>query len=400
MFLLGFNARTVIFNRDIKMRARSLRTNQDMTLLAAVEPVLHGVGDQFGQYQGQRGRILRGHKPERTVEIDVDTLVAHGGQIDAHLQQLRNHFIEVDHLVRGLAEAFVDHGDGLHTALRLRKFLLDLLRLGLARLQPEQRRDGLQIVLHPVMDFGDRRVFGLQFNVPTAQLGDITAQHDGARPAVGVVQRQRPHGHRGTIGFKLGIDRRLAAQNQRQAFRECVVRMQQLRTDLAQILALHGGQRAETAEAAHRVGRSVSHDTIDGEDDEPVGDTGVVPLVHHRVMIRELPARNHLVQLFAGVDAFGLITAVGFTRRHIGLAHNQAQGLALVADRSVHIAHRRFADAAHHGRAENRRRAHRCVQLAVEFTVDFLADNILAAQGHHRGWTALVGDDIAAVRHR
>ena len=256
------------------------------------------------------------------------------------------------------------HGDGLDTALRLGKLLLDLLRFRFAGLQPEQRGNRLKVVLDPVMDFRNRGVLGLQLNIPATQFSHIPAQDDGTDTPIGVIQRHRSHRHGGTVRFELRIRCRLAAEHERQAFRERVVGVQQLCADLAEILALHGGQRSQSAEAAHRVRRGVPHDAVDREDDEPVGDAGVVPLVHHRIMIWELAAGNHLVQLLAGVDAFRFIPAVGFTSGHVGFTHHKTQGFAVMPDRRVHVAYRRTADAAHDGRAEDRGRVHSCLEFA------------------------------------
>ena len=48
-------------------------------------------------------------------------------------------------------------------------------------LQPQQRRDRLQVVLHPVVDLADRGVLREQQPVPAAQLGDVAQQHDARR---------------------------------------------------------------------------------------------------------------------------------------------------------------------------------------------------------------------------
>jgi len=67
------------------------------------------------------------------------------------------------------------HGNGLHAALRLLQFLLDLIRLGLTSLKPQQCGDGLQVVLDTMVNLGNRSVLGLQLLLTTAQLGDVTA---------------------------------------------------------------------------------------------------------------------------------------------------------------------------------------------------------------------------------
>ena len=152
--------------------------------------MLHGVGDQFRKHQRQRRGVLRRHHAELADEVDVDVLVAHGGQIDGHLQQAGNDLVIVHDLVGGLAQALVHHGDGLHTKLGLLQLFLDLFGLGLACLQPEQRGNRLQIVLHTMMDFGDGRILGLQLLLTATQFGDVTAKHDTATASIGIHQWQ------------------------------------------------------------------------------------------------------------------------------------------------------------------------------------------------------------------
>ena len=47
-------------------------------------------------------------------------------------------------------------------------------------LQPQQRRDRLQVVLHPVVDLADRRVLRHEHPVPAAQVGDVAQQDERA----------------------------------------------------------------------------------------------------------------------------------------------------------------------------------------------------------------------------
>ena len=120
-------------------------------------------------------------------------------------------------------------------------------------------------------------------------------------------------------------------------------------------------------------------------------------LVHNRVTVRELAARNHLIQLFAGADAFGLITAVRFACGHVGLADHQAKRLAIMTHRRIHIAHRGLAHSAEHRRTEHRFAVHGRVKLGAQGFRDDVADHILGSQTHHRGRTALLGNDVLAL---
>ena len=48
------------------------------------------------------------------------------------------------------------------------------------RLQAQQRRHRLEVVLHPVVDLADRRVLGEQLALAAAQLGDVAQQQQRA----------------------------------------------------------------------------------------------------------------------------------------------------------------------------------------------------------------------------
>ena len=80
---------------------------------------------------------MGGHHAEFAHVIDFDVLILHGCQIHSHAQQVGDHLVKVHHFIGCLAQPLVHHGDGLHTALGLLQFLLDLVGLGFARLQPE-----------------------------------------------------------------------------------------------------------------------------------------------------------------------------------------------------------------------------------------------------------------------
>src|SRR5665648_1198778 len=56
-------------------------------------------------------------------------------------------------------------------------------------LQAQQGRDGLQVVLHPVVDLPDGRVLGDQLPFSPAQLRDVPAEQHGTQPLAALVQR-------------------------------------------------------------------------------------------------------------------------------------------------------------------------------------------------------------------
>ena len=77
-------------------------------------------------------------------------------------------------------ERLVDEGDRADPAHRLRHRRLGLRVLQPAGLQPQQRRDRLEVVLHPVVDLADRRVLGHQHAVALADVGDVAHQQHAA----------------------------------------------------------------------------------------------------------------------------------------------------------------------------------------------------------------------------
>ena len=89
--------------------------------------------------------------------------------------------VEEGHVLARLAgEDLVHQGDRPHPADRLLDGGLGLGRLEPAALQAQQRRDRLEVVLHPVVDLPDGGVLGQQQPVAPAQLGDVSQQDDGA----------------------------------------------------------------------------------------------------------------------------------------------------------------------------------------------------------------------------
>ena len=78
-----------------------------------------------------------------------------------------------------------------------------------AALQAQQRRDRLQVVLHPVVDLADRGVLGQQQPVPAPQLGHVAGEHDRAGHRAVVDQRDAADEH-GHVGLPLELlgDRR------------------------------------------------------------------------------------------------------------------------------------------------------------------------------------------------
>ena len=162
-------------------------------------------------------------------------------------------------------------------------------------------------------------------------------------------------------------------------------------------MARHGGQQTETPKAADGVRGCVSNHAVHGQDDEAVRHASDMALAHHRILVGELASRNHLVQMLAGVDAFRLISAVGFSCGHIGLTHDQAQGLAIVPNRRVHVADGRLAHGSQYRGAEHHAGEHGGVQFADHVVRHDVSHHVFRTQRHNGGWTALLGHHVFAI---
>ena len=131
--LFGAETGTVIFNHHIEVRAGAAHGNRDMAILAAFEPMLHRIGDELGQHEGQRRGILSGHHAELAHVVDIDMLVFHRGQVHGHAQQVGDYLVEVDDFVGGLAQSLMHHGNGLLRAVLHTKHLMNPEVLATAR---------------------------------------------------------------------------------------------------------------------------------------------------------------------------------------------------------------------------------------------------------------------------
>ncbi len=78
------------------------------------------------------------------------------------------------HLLARIARQHLVHdGDRPDPALGLPQGLLRFTWFETARLQPQERRDGLKVVLHPVVNLADRRVLREKKSVETAQVRHV-----------------------------------------------------------------------------------------------------------------------------------------------------------------------------------------------------------------------------------
>ena len=91
-----------------------------------------------------------------------------------------DHVVEVDEVAGRLRQRLVDERDRADPRHALVERLLGLLRVEPPRLQPQQRRDRLQVVLHAVVDLADDRVLEHEHAVAAAELGDVLHEDEPA----------------------------------------------------------------------------------------------------------------------------------------------------------------------------------------------------------------------------
>ena len=135
------------------------------------------------------------------------------------LEHAVEHLVEVDVLRESLRERVVHDGDRRHAAHRLRERFARLFGVRAARLDAQQRRDGLQVVLDPVVDLADRRVLGDELLLLVAQFGHVAAQHDRADALAAVAERDRAQRDGDAARLDVGAPRRATGHDERAATR-------------------------------------------------------------------------------------------------------------------------------------------------------------------------------------
>ena len=165
--------------------------------------MLGGVLQQLGEHHGQR----RGHLGGQLAGVALD---AEGHRsvgehtVLGHAHQRAHDVVEVDLLARLPRQDLVHQGDRADAALGLVEGLAPLARRQPAGLQAQQRRDGLQVVLDPVVDLADGGVLRQQQPVPAAQVGDVAHQHQRPGDLPVVEQRDAADQH-GDVGPALDL---------------------------------------------------------------------------------------------------------------------------------------------------------------------------------------------------
>ena len=198
----GGQAHPVVLDRDHEPVVASASAHEH-DAVPVPQPVLDGVGDELGQRQRQRCRVLgpdraEGAQPSRARPALGARDVHRQGQAPSATASKSTHSSKRCDSVsctsaivvtRRIASARASRASGL---------------VDPARLQPQQRRHGLQVVLHPVVDLADRGVLGQQLLLPAPELGDVAAQQQRPGPLAAGAQRHRAHRQRHAPGLDLG----------------------------------------------------------------------------------------------------------------------------------------------------------------------------------------------------
>ena len=131
-----------------------------------------------------------GIRPALADERELDRAIGRLQALLGEAEQRTDDLDERDVVARLARQRLVDEGDRADPPHRLAD---GGDRLGVRqppRLQPQQRRDRLQVVLDAVVDLADRRVLAHQQPVALAEVGDVTEQE---HPAGDLVGRQDRH---------------------------------------------------------------------------------------------------------------------------------------------------------------------------------------------------------------
>ena len=272
-----------------------------------------------------------GRCPKAPVLLGLD-LLPRGGDFHDQPELPVDQLVEVHVLAQPLRKRLVHRGDRGHPAHGLVQALPALLGLHPARLHAQQRGNGLQVVLHPVVDLADRRVLGDQLLLAAAQLAHVAAQHQRTVAALGIAQRDRAqrqgHPHR----LDLGAPGHLARDHQRQRLVDQPAVLEQRHRHLGERPALQGLGSPEPAVGGDRVGAGVLHHAVGIQADEPVAHArGAAARAGGRGEVRPQPPGAHPQQVLGALPV-GQFQPRGHARAGEVQVHGEHGQGAPVAD--------------------------------------------------------------------
>ena len=301
-----------------------------------IEGVLDGVLDQLGDHHDQGGGTVGVEHAQGAHPADPDRGV-HPRDIVHDRQDPVDHLVEIDLLVDRHRQRLVHLGDRGHPSHRFDQRVTGLDVIGAARLQSQQRRHRLQVVLHPVMDLPDRRVLGQQRAIAPFDLGDVADQQGRTRRDAVLHQRQGADQH----GRAAGIDLQAHTRPSRQRVGDMSGQFVALERvgdqgpgDRDQVVALQLRGQAHTVIGRQRVGAGIGHRTLDVEPDETIADPRARPRHGQITHVGERALGQHVQQVTRAVQVGLLQPRRGAPTVARGLVGQQGHHLTAVAHRN------------------------------------------------------------------
>ena len=148
-----------------------------------------------------------------------------------------------------------------------------LVGLDATRLKSQQRRDRLQVVLHPVVDLANGRVLGHQGAVTAPDLGRIADENDASGVTAVLVQRDAAQRHDGAGVLDLGSTRCATRCHHRKSLVDRTGSTSQLGARTRQIDAHQIGRESQSVIRRTRVGAGEADKSLTVDSDESVADT-------------------------------------------------------------------------------------------------------------------------------
>ncbi len=121
-----------------------------------------------------------GSTPNRPVDCVRARVFGRRGNLGHELEHPVEDLVEIDLLREALSQGVVNDRDRIDATHRLREGITGLVGVGAARLDTQERRHGLEVVLHTMVDLADRRVLGDELLLLMPQLRHIATEHDRA----------------------------------------------------------------------------------------------------------------------------------------------------------------------------------------------------------------------------
>ena len=136
--------------------------------------------------------MIGGNNPKGTVDNNFHASISHRDRTRKTQNRARN-LVKVNGFIDVLRQGRVNRCDCLNSTFCLRERILDILAFRATRLQSKQSRNGLQIVLHAVVNLADRRIFRHQFLFTTSNFRNVARQNDGSKTRTAFREGQSAH---------------------------------------------------------------------------------------------------------------------------------------------------------------------------------------------------------------